>query len=241
MTGISFLLWSSAFIAGLLGSGHCLGMCGGIATALGSIAPAALPRSWWVVLFHSGRILSYSTFGALAGALGAAGLGLSGEGAYLRLGTAALIVLMGLNLVLGGAAGARWLRAPERFGAWLWRRLQPLAVVRLPNRPIPRALLSGALWGWLPCGLVYSALLVAITAGSATGGAATMLGFGLGTVPAMAGIGALASRLPALASPRSRWLGLIVIGCGVWTAALPARALVGAPPNCAHLPQVEAP
>lgn len=228
------LLWSSAFLAGLAGSGHCLGMCGGIATALGALAPGALPRAGWSVLYHAGRIVSYAFFGTLAGSFGAAGGALLGASPYLRIGTAVVIVLMGLNLTIGNTAGARWLRAPERLGARAWRCVRPWAARRLPQRPVPRALLSGALWGWLPCGLVYSALLAATAAGSAGAGAATMVAFGLGTVPALAGLGALASRLPRLGGTRARLLGLIVIACGLWTALIPAGALSAGRPQCEH-------
>lgn len=228
------LLWSSAFLAGLAGSGHCLGMCGGIATAMGALAPATLPRAGWSVLYHVGRIVSYAIFGTLAGSFGAAGGALFGASPYLRIATAVVIVLMGLNLTLGSASGARWLRAPERLGARVWRRLQPLVSARLPRRPVPRALLSGALWGWLPCGLVYSALLAATAAGSAGGGAGTMVAFGLGTVPALAGLSGLASRLPRLGGSRARILGLLVIACGLWTALLPAGTLLAGQPQCEH-------
>jgi hypothetical protein len=228
------VLWFSAFLAGLMGSGHCLGMCGGIATALGSVAPATLPRPWWHVLYHVGRLLSYSTFGAVAGALGSAGLAYSGSSAYARLALAAVIAWLGLKLMVAGVAGSRWLRAPERLGAMLWRQLQPRVARRLPRSPVPRALLAGALWGWLPCGLVYSALLAASAGGSAAGGSATMLAFGLGTVPVMAGLGSLAGRLPHLAAPGARLLGLTLVACGAWTAVIPARALSAAPSHCEH-------
>jgi sulfite exporter TauE/SafE len=224
----------SALLTGLLGSGHCLGMCGGIATALGSVAPAALPRPWWAILYHSGRILSYATLGSLAGRAGAAGASLGGGGAYLRLAAGALIILMGLNVMTRGTAAPRWLRAPERLGAWLWRHVQPLAAGHLPRRPVARAILTGALWGWLPCGLVYSALLAATAAGSAAGGASTMVAFGAGTLPAVAGLGALAGRLPRLLSAHSRALGLAVVACGIWTAAIPASALLTGQPYCEH-------
>jgi hypothetical protein len=229
---MTVLLWSSAFLAGLAGSGHCVGMCGGIATALSALAPDTVPRAWWTVLYHLGRILSYATFGTLAGSLGAAGSALVGSSPYPRIATAFVIVLMGLNLTLRGTAGNRWLRVPERLGAKLWRRVQPRVTAHLPQRAVPRALVSGALWGWLPCGLVYSALLAAAAAGSAIAGAGTMVAFGLGTVPALAGLGGVASRLPRLGGPRV--LGLIVIACGIWTALIPIGAISAGRPQCEH-------
>jgi uncharacterized protein len=233
-TSMLALLWSSAFLAGVAGSGHCVGMCGGIATALRALAPAALPRVWWSLLYHAGRMVSYAIFGALVGGLGGAGTAVLGASPYLRIGAAAVIVLMGVNLTVGNTASARWLRAPERLGAKAWRRVQPLLAARLPQRSVPRALLTGALWGWLPCGLVYSALLAATAAGSAGGGAGAMVAFGLGTVPALAGMSDLAGRLPGLGGPRSRVLGLIVIVCGLWTALIPVGALSAGRPQCEH-------
>ncbi len=228
------VLWSSAFLAGLAGSGHCLGMCGGITTALGALAPATLPRAWWSVLYHVGRIASYALFGTLAGTLGSAGGSLFGVSPYLRIATAVVIVLMGLNLTLGHSFSARWLRAPERLGARAFRHVQPMLAARLPRQLVPRALLTGALWGWLPCGLVYSALLAAAAAGSAGGGAGTMAAFGLGTIPALAGLSTLASRLPHWGAARARLLGLIVIACGLWTALFPVGALSGHRAQCEH-------
>jgi sulfite exporter TauE/SafE len=220
----------TVFAAGLLGSAHCLAMCGGIATALGS-ARSAGGRAWQPLLYQIGRISSYGIVGAVAGALGAgAGLVFSPPrwSEILRLATALMVVVIGLDIALGGSARSRWLQAPERLGALLWRRIAPIARAALPASPSARAIALGLLWGWLPCGLVYSVLVAAALAGSASGGSATMIAFGLGTMPAMLGLSCAGTRLPRRDGMFARLLGTVIVACGVWTAALPIAALTGA-------------
>jgi hypothetical protein len=222
----------TVFTGALLGSTHCVVMCGGIATALGATrmgtTSIAGSRAGALLLYQFGRISGYAIAGSLAGAFGvAAGLGfrLSRWSEILRLATAVVVVLMGLDIALGNGTRARWLRAPERVGALLWRRIAPLASRSLPAAGAARALLLGLLWGWLPCGLVYSALLAAALAGSAAGGGALMIAFGLGTLPAMLGFSYAGARLPRAGTPFARMLGAVIVACGVWTAALPIAIL----------------
>jgi len=101
----------------------------------------------------------------------------------------------------------------------------PLAQKCLPREPHLRAFVGGLFWGWLPCGLVYSALLAAVVAGSAMQGAAVMLAFGAGTVPAMLGVGLLGSRLPQPTGVFARLTGSVIVACGLWIAAMPLAAL----------------
>ncbi len=230
-------------VAGLLGSTHCVAMCGGIAAALGS-APSPARRSGPVALLHQlGRISSYGMAGAVAGAAGAAGMSLATTrwNEALRLATAAMVVLIGLRIATGGRLPWRWLGAPERLGGMLWRRLLPLANRMLPESPALRALAVGMLWGWLPCGLVYSALLAAAVAGSAAAGAASMLAFGAGTLPAMLGIGVLARGLPRAGGSAARLLGSIIVACGLWTASAPVATLAGVHRHSHHLMTMPAP
>jgi uncharacterized protein len=225
------LTWVTALLAGLVGSSHCAAMCGGIATALGSV-PAGRTRRWPLLIYHAGRLTSYGIAGAIAGAVGAAAgfaFATSRWSEILRLATAAMVVVIGLDIAMSGGGRARWLRLPERLGARLWRHIAPLA-----HEPRPRvrgyaarALVLGLLWGWLPCGLVYSVLLVAAVAGGALSGAVTMAAFGLGTVPAMAGLSYLGSRLPSPHGAVARVLGAVLVACGLWTAIVPIAALSG--------------
>lgn len=202
------------FLVGLLGGVHCVGMCGGIVGALSMGGPAR-----WSLHFayNGGRLASYALAGALVGALGAAGLGLAGQ-APIRLifyGLAnAMLVALGLYLI--GLSGA--LALTERLGQLLWQRIQPLTRRFLPARTMAQAFPLGLLWGWLPCGLVYSALASALTAGSAGRGALMMLAFGLGTLPNLLLAGIVLARLNEFVRrPLVRLIaGLLVLGFGIY-------------------------
>lgn len=233
------VLWMTALVAGFLGSSHCLGMCGGIATALGTSGPGRPARATTSLLYSCGRIASYGLAGAVAGAFGVATLSALGGSHWaevLRLCAGAMVMLIGLNIAFGHVSRVRWLRAPERWGAALWRRLSPHLGRWLPQAALPRALVVGFLWGWLPCGLVYSALLAAATAGNALNGGITMLAFGAGTLPAMAGVGYLGSRLrlPRPRATAARLIGGGIMLCGLWTAAIPIAILAGVHDHRAH-------
>lgn len=202
------------FLVGLLGGAHCVGMCGGIVGALAMGSPAR----WSMHLaYNGGRILSYAIAGAIAGALGAAGLGLEGQvPARLILFLFANLMLVALGLYLIGVTRA--LAFTERLGQSLWRRLQPLTRRFLPATRVGQAFPLGMLWGWLPCGLVYSALASALAAGSAQRGALLMLAFGAGTLPNLLLAGILLARLNEFVRrPVVRWTsGLLVLGFGVY-------------------------
>lgn len=208
----------SAYLAllliGLLGGTHCVGMCGGIVTALSLGAPARLSVH---LAYNSGRLVSYAAAGAIAGMLGEASLVLSGQlpvRTFLYL--LASLTLIALGLYLMGASNA--LAFSERFGQKLWRHLQPLSRRYLPARTVAQAFPLGLLWGWLPCGLVYSALTTALSSGSAVHGAGLMLAFGVGTLPNLLLAGLLAARLQAYARmPAVRVAsGVVILAFGVW-------------------------
>ena len=202
------------FLVGLLGGTHCIGMCGGIVSAL---SLGAASRVSLLLAYNVGRIVSYAVAGAVAGALGGASLALSGQlPVRIVLFVLANLMLVALGLYLLGVTRA--LAFSERFGARLWRHLQPLTGRYLPARRVAQAFPLGVLWGWLPCGLVYSALVTALSSGSAASGALLMLAFGLGTLPNLLLAGLLAVRLNAYAArPAVRWsAGLLVLGFGLW-------------------------
>lgn len=180
------------FLVGLASGAHCVGMCGGIVAAFSAPQPLLPAAALWrrQLAFNAGRISSYAAAGALAGLLGAGAYALGAAPAQQFLEVAASLMLILVGLYLAGASGAAgWI---ERLGAPLWRRLQPLAL-----RLRPHAFAAGAVWGWLPCGLVYGALATAAAAGSPALGALAMASFGLGTAPWLLGAGALALRLRA--------------------------------------------
>lgn len=201
------------FIVGLLGGTHCVGMCGGIVGALSFGGP---PRLSLHLSYNLGRIASYGIAGALAGGLGAASLHLSAQlPLRLALATLANLLLIALGFYLAGET--RLLLPLERAGARLWRHIEPLARRFLPARTFAQALPLGLLWGWLPCGMVYSALATALTAGSALQGGLLMLAFGAGTLPNLLLAGFFLARLRRFTQQRllRRLAGLLVAGFGV--------------------------
>ena len=202
------------FLVGLLGGTHCVGMCGGIVGALSMGAP---PRLSLHLAYNLGRIFSYAVAGTLVGALGGGVLSMSGQlPLRLALYLLANLMLIALGLYLMGVTRA--LSFTERIGQHLWRHLQPFSRRFLPARTLAQAFPLGLLWGWLPCGLVYSALATALTAGSAGKGGLLMLAFGLGTLPNLLLAGFLLARLQGFVRQRPVRLiaGLLVAGFGVW-------------------------
>ncbi len=206
----------SAVILGLLGGGHCLGMCGGLMGALTlAIPPEQRARRLRLLLaYNLGRILSYAAAGLL---IGLAGWAVASSPAAMLLRVLAGLLLIAMGLYLAGWWSG--LTRIEAVGRHLWRHLQPVASRLMPVSSLPRALLLGAVWGWLPCGLVYSTLLWASSQGSPGESALLMLAFGLGTWPVLLATGMAAERLTALLRRRGVRIagGLLVILFGIWT------------------------
>lgn len=206
----------SALILGLLGGGHCLGMCGGLMGALTlAIPPQQRGRRLQLLLaYNLGRILSYSAAGLL---LGLAGWAVRGSAAEVVMRSLASLLLIAMGLYLAGWWSG--LTRIEALGRGLWRHIQPLTRRFMPVSSLPRALVLGGLWGWLPCGLVYSTLLWASSQGDARVSALLMLAFGLGTWPVLLATGLAAERITALLRQRGIRMagGLLVILFGLWT------------------------
>jgi sulfite exporter TauE/SafE len=217
----------SAFLVGLLGSTHCLGMCGGIVGALtfglhDDIRRSPVRLFPYLAAYNLGRIASYAIAGALLGALSAKALGLAPPAQVrwiVKLVTGGFMIALGLYL-------AGWwpgLTALERLGGKLWVRIEPFGRRFLPvNHPL-KALALGLVWGWLPCGLVYSALAWSLASGDAVQGAALMLAFGLGTLPMLLAMGAAARWLGQVA--RLVWVrrgaGVLILLFGLYTIFVP--------------------
>jgi sulfite exporter TauE/SafE len=216
MPELPYLLWLTALLTGLSGGVHCVGMCGGVVTAL-SFATGKPPHPWRIQLsYNLGRLLTYTLLGTLAGATGhwlAATLWLHQAQQVLELVAGLFLLLLGLYL------GNWWhgLRYLEQIGAHLWRHIQPLGRRYLPIRTPGRALIVGMIWGFLPCGLVYSALIWSLSAGSALAGGLLMLSFGLGTLPTLLTLGTASGQLTTVA--RHPWArrvaGALVLGFGL--------------------------
>ncbi|MCA1323045.1 sulfite exporter TauE/SafE family protein [Herbaspirillum sp. alder98] len=230
------------FLVGLMGSVHCLAMCGGIVGALSTagaaraaplvrykvshgamlvVTPAAINHEVTRVLsYNLGRLASYAMAGALAGGIAAGMLrGADVLGWMLPLQRAATIAVNLMLVALGLHLGQWWsgVARLERLGQRAWRAVRPLTSRLLPVDSAGKALLLGGLWGWLPCGMVYSALLTAMLAGDATQGALTMLAFGAGTLPMLVAAGLSGAGLRTLAAGPGwrRLAGLVVLGFGV--------------------------
>lgn len=221
----------SALLIGLWSTGHCLAMCGGLAVAAGqsnrrqlnaSITQRGVVLAGWQL----GRVLSYTLMGLMVGAFGAFFLS---QAPIVMIRQTAFVVANLILIALGLHVAQLWsgIVQLERIGQVIWRFVQPLATATLvpqtPGRPQPlqetlRAMRAGAIWGWLPCGLVYSMLVTASVSGSATNGALWMLAFGLGTMPALWMTSMASSRLtdqfkrPAV----RKTAGLLIVIFGLW-------------------------
>lgn len=239
MNGMDATSLLPMFVVGLAGSVHCAAMCGGIVGAL-SLAPARAPAFPVPVRtvprlqaslanaasYNLGRIGSYMLAGALAGGAAGSAAALSGLPALQAGGYwLANLMLVALGLYLMDVwRGLAWL---EQGGRALWRRVQPL--LRRMGPPDTPAKMTGAgfLWGALPCGMVYSALVTAMFSGSAASGAAVMLAFGLGTLPMMLALGIAGGQLRAFLQQRPARIasGGIVMAFGVLGLARAAGGL----------------
>ena len=217
MTGLFGPALAAAFVGGLAGGLHCAGMCGGIVGALcrpSTGAPGA-SSSRYLIAYNAGRIASYTVAGVLVGALGAAGFLTRAAPLAQPLAMAfASVMLVALGLSLAGITQA--VRRVEIIGSRLWRLIQPWTAALLPVTSVPRALALGALWGWLPCGMVYVVLVTALALGSWWQGGLLLLAFGIGTLPNLLGIGLFWLRPHILGQGRSArivaGLGIVAVG-----------------------------
>ena len=206
----------SAFLVGLLGGGHCVGMCGGIVGAVSMHLPESKSKVPFLLAYNAGRILSYTLAGAIAGLVGASSFFLQHvlPIQHFLYGISSLM-LIALGLYLAGIwHGVTYL---ESAGKAIWKTLQPYSKPYIPMQNFRQAFILGGLWGWLPCGLVYSVLIAAIATGNAVNGSLLMLAFGLGTLPTLLTMGMAAVRLKTVL--QNIWVrrtsGLLVLGFGV--------------------------
>lgn len=230
------LIIASAFLLGLLGSLHCVGMCGGIAgmlhAATVSVPANRMPRRRWLITlaYNGGRIGSYAVAGAIAALAGVTLLTMLGA----ETGRALAQIVSGLFMILLGLYLTGWgnaLAPVERIGMQLWRRLSPLTRHLLPVDGYGRAFAAGMIWGWLPCGLVYSALALVLASGRPLAGAVAMGAFGFGTLPAVAAAGLLGGEGGPMRRPMVRRVAgslIMLFGIAMFTGlTLPPGALHG--------------
>ncbi|HET8731577.1 MAG TPA: sulfite exporter TauE/SafE family protein [Moraxellaceae bacterium] len=223
MTSTDGALLLAALATGLLGSTHCVGMCGGISAALSFALPEQARRGvrlfGFQLAYNSGRLLTYTLLGVVTGTLAQGILGPWAHSPWPRMVAGTLMVALGLYL-------AGWwfgLQRLERLGGSLWRHLEPLRKVILPvDRPW-KALVAGGLWGLLPCGLVYSALTLAMARADSLMSGGVMLAFGAGTLPALMVTGTFAGKLRSVLQKAGarQMAGVLVMAFGFWTVVQP--------------------
>ncbi len=217
-TGLDLPPLAAAFVFGLLGGAHCIGMCGGIMSALTFAVPPSMRSttrlSGLLLGYNLGRIASYMVAGALVAGLGT----LVALTPQARL---ALQVLAAVMLILMALYIADWWRGLlriEALGRRFWKHLEPLGRRLMPVVRLPQAVALGAVWGWLPCGLVYSMLAWSLAIAEPWRGAALMGAFGLGTLPALLATGFAARQLGALIRHRATRAvaALSIIAFALW-------------------------
>lgn len=219
---------TAAFLLSLLGGVHCAAMCGGFVGALHagvslpspSSSRATPQRSAWRLVggYHAGRLTSYVFAGGLAGLIGGGLFAARVLPLQIALLVAGSLMLFTIAASMFGRGA--WLKRLEPAGLVVWKRIAPIARRLYPPRSLPQAVAAGLAWGWIPCGMVYAALPLALTAGDAAGGMAVMLFFGLGTLPNLLGLElAIARTRRALAGSSARPSARGRRGAG-WLAAL---------------------
>ncbi len=169
-----------ALTMGFFGSPHCLGMCGGIVTAFGLSMQgvSASKKNLLIATYHAGRLSSYALLGLFAGLIGTAIFAPFMHNSLPRVVLGGVLILIGLSML-----GMPFLQRLEKVGMKLWQSMSPIRQKVFPINTLPKAFTAGLLWGFLPCGLVYGALMMAVVGHSVTTGMLLMLAFGLGTVP----------------------------------------------------------
>lgn len=217
----------SAFVIGLLGAGHCIAMCGGVSGMLLSALPSQANTQKWplIIGYNIGRIASYSLIGAIVGFTGSmaaksVGVPLN----WLRLVSGFFLILLGLYL-------GQWfflLAKIEQGGKLLWRYISPAAKYCLPVDSVKKALLLGAVWGWLPCGLVYSTLTWSLASANPYQGALIMACFGLGTLPALISLSIGVFSLKSLLQSQvfRKIMALSVIAYGIYSVIVAYQSMI---------------
>jgi sulfite exporter TauE/SafE len=213
-----------AFAMGLVSSLHCIGMCGSIIGTLTLSLPAEIRQNKaalfsFVLNYNIGRISSYALAGALIGLLEMLLSLPFGQGhghRMLQLLSAAVMASAGLYIA-GLFPRFAYI---EKIGSKFWKKIEPFGRKLIPVKTRFQAFLFGMIWGWLPCGLVYAALALAATTGDSLQSSLTLFAFGLGTLPAVIGVGIMTSTLTRLSRMKHFRLlvGLFMITLALFSA-----------------------
>ena len=222
MSVFDYSVISASFMLGLLGSMHCVGMCGSIVGLMTHAARQQNASTWLryvkIPCYHIGRILSYSLAGFIAGSIGSTLIGRIGmDRAHTIAQLLSGVFMLLLGLSLGGFFNG--LAVLDPIGNKLWKLLAPLAKRSFTLKSPLSALFAGAVWGWLPCGLVYTALMLSLPSHCPTQGALAMASFGIGTLPLLWVVGHLSGRAFSIAQHTllRRVIGLIIVGFAILT------------------------
>ena len=214
----------AGFLAGLFGSTHCLGMCGGIVGLL----HAQLPKggTWLAVGFHVGRITSYLIIALIATGIGMLPANMLPDGAPLimRIALGVMLVMMAVYIALPG----RFRDLAGQLASPLTRRLMPVFARFLPVKSLDNALGLGLLWGLLPCGLLYSVVAAAVLMADPIATTSMVLAFGVGTIPLLLGTGLATMKFRSAINRRGlRWTAALLLALtgllvafGPWLAHL---------------------
>lgn len=213
-----------AFVMGLFSSMHCIGMCGSIIGTLTLSLDSKIRNNKrrlgiFIFNYNLGRIISYMLAGILAGLLSKVLLlPFDANIAYRILQDSSALMMGAAGLYIAG--WFPYFAYIEKLGGKLWKKLEPFGHKLIPVKTHRQALLFGMIWGWLPCGLVYAALMLAATSGDGLRSALTMLSFGAGTLPAVAGIGIMTHSLSGLARQKyfRRLAGTLMIILALFAA-----------------------
>ncbi|NAW60192.1 MULTISPECIES: sulfite exporter TauE/SafE family protein [unclassified Vibrio] len=208
-----------AFVIGVVGAGHCMGMCGGLASLLSLGQQSHSKQRVIPLLYNTGRLISYALVGALVGG----SVSTLAEVSELNSALVWLRLIAAIFMILLACYLGRWwngLLQVEKLGQSVWRYISPVGKSLLPLKSSLHALPFGVIWGWLPCGLVYSTLTWSAVSGSAVNGALIMLAFGAGTLPAMLFVGYGANYFQKIQQSGlfRNISAFLILGYGVYTA-----------------------
>ncbi len=223
-------IYISALIIGFFGGAHCIGMCGGVVAMLTMSLSEKIRKSpAKVFLYHLnynlGRIISYVLLGLILGYVGSIMsdmLKMTAMNKIFRIIIGIIIIMAGLYLA-GFYNSFSFL---EKLGSKLWVKIQPLTKKFIPVKTLKQAFIAGLLWGYIPCGLVYTALGLAIMNGSSIGGGFIMMFFGIGTLPSLLTIGGLSVKFSNLAKNpiMKKIAGISVIIMGITALYMPVMS-----------------